>query len=228
MRHYFYVPSFKRSLISVACLIKDFYSVSFNNKVVIRKNNSLICNGWMHGNLYFIKPKMHSLLDTELEKNSKRHKSSHSNKSYLWHLRLGHISLNRIQMMVKEECLDLYEVEPWPQCESCLEGKMTKRHFDAKDGRAEELLELVHTDVCGPMNIEARGGYEYYITFIDDYSRYGYVYLMTRKSEAFDKFKEFRAEAEKQLDKSIKTLRSDRGGEYLSDEFLGYLIENGI
>ena len=86
----------------------------------------------------------------------------------------------------------------------------------------------MHTDVCGPTNIEARGGYEYYITFIDDYSRYGYVYLMTRKSEALDKFKEFRAEAEKQLGKSIKTLRSDRGGEYLSDEFLGYLIENGI
>ena len=228
LRYCFYVPRFKRNLISVACLIKDSYSVSFNNKVVIRKNNSLICNGWMHGNLYFIKPKMHSLLDTELEKNSKRHKSSHSNKSYLWHLRLGHISLNRIQRMVKDECLDLYEVEPWPQCESCLEGKMTKRHFAAKDSRAEKLLELVHTDVCGPMNIEARGGYEYYITFIDDYSRYGYVYLMTRKSEAFDKFKEFRAEAEKQLGKSIKTLRSDRGGEYLSDEFLGYLIENGI
>ena len=86
----------------------------------------------------------------------------------------------------------------------------------------------MHTDVCGPMNIEAHGGYEYYITFIDDCSRYEYVYLMTRKSEAFDKLKEFRAEAEKQLGKSIKTFRSDRGGEYLSDEFLGYLIENGI
>ena len=64
LRHCFYVPSFKRNLISVACLIKDSYSVSFSNKVVIRKNNYLICNGWMHGNLYFIKPKMHSLLDT--------------------------------------------------------------------------------------------------------------------------------------------------------------------
>ena len=67
-------------------------------------------------------------------------------------------------------CLDLYEVEPWPQCESCLEGKMTKRHFAVKDSRIEELLELVHTDICGPMNIEAHAGYEYYIIFIDDYS----------------------------------------------------------
>ena len=72
-----------------------------------------------------------------------------------------------------------------PQCESCLEGKMTKRPFNTKGKRSEKLLELVHTDVCRPMSVSAKGGYEYYITFIDDYSRYGYVYLMHRKSEVF-------------------------------------------
>ena len=66
------------------------------------------------------------------------------------------------------------------------------------------------------MSTHARGGYLYFVTFIDDYSRYGYVYLMKYKSETFEKFKEFKAEVEKQLGKSIKTLRSDRGGEYLS------------
>jgi hypothetical protein len=86
---------------------------------------------------------------------------------------------------------------------------MTKRSFSGKGLRSQELLELVHTDVCGPMNKPARGGYEYYITFTDDYSRYGYVYLMRRKSEAFDKFKQFKAEAELQLGKHIKALRSD-------------------
>ena len=65
-----------------------------------------------------------------------------------------------------------------------------------KSRKAQELLELVHTDVYGPMLAQAKGGYEYFITFTDDYSRYGYVYLMRRKSEAFEKFKEFRAEVE--------------------------------
>ena len=78
------------------------------------------------------------------------------------------------------------------------------------------------------MSTHARGGYLYFVTFIDDYSRYGYVYLMKYKSETFEKFKEFRAEVEKQLGKSIKTLRSDRGGEYLSQEFQSYLRDNGI
>ena len=129
---------------------------------------------------------------------------------------------------MKDGPLDFLREVRLPQYESCFEGKMTKRSFGAKGNRAEDLLEIVHTDVCGPMNVKAQGGYEYYVSFIDDYSRFGYVYLMHRKSETFDKFKEFHAKVEKQLGKSIKTLRSDRGGEYLSDDFLGHLIKNGI
>ena len=75
---------------------------------------------------------------------------------------------------------------------------MTKRPFPAKDNRTNTLLELVHTDVCGLINVRARGSYEYFITFTNDHSKYGYVYLMQHKSEAFEKFKVFRAEVEKQ------------------------------
>ena len=78
------------------------------------------------------------------------------------------------------------------------------------------------------MSTQARGGYEYFITFIDDYSRFGYVYLMKRKSEAFEKFKEFRVEVENQLGKWIKAIRSNQRGEYLLGDFKDYLTENGI
>ena len=151
-----------------------------------------------------------------------------SNETYMWHLRLGHINSSRIHGLVKSGILNSLIFEPIPVCESCLEGKMTKRPFKAKGNRATIQLELVHTDVCGPMSVQARGGYEYFITFIDDYSRYGYVYLMRHKSEAFDKFREYKAEAEKQLGVHIKQLRSDRGGEYLSGEFKSYLAQEGI
>ena len=69
---------------------------------------------------------------------------------------------------------------------------MTKRLFPTKVNNINALLELIHTDVCEPINIRARGGYEYFITFTDDHSKYGYVYIMQHKSEAFAKFKEFR------------------------------------
>ena len=78
------------------------------------------------------------------------------------------------------------------------------------------------------MSMHARGGFVYFITFIDDYSRYGYLYLMRYKSKAFERFKEFKNEVEKQLGRSIKSLRSNRGGEYLSQAFLDYLKDNGI
>ncbi|KAL0405429.1 UNVERIFIED_CONTAM: Retrovirus-related Pol polyprotein from transposon TNT 1-94 [Sesamum latifolium] len=83
-------------------------------------------------------------------------------------------------------------------------------------------------NVCGPLSIPARGGFSYFITFTDDHSRYGYVYLMRYKFEAFERFKEYRLEVENQTNRKIKALRSDRGGEYLSGEFIDYLKENGI
>ena len=80
------------------------------------------------------------------------------------------------------------------------------RPFKTKGYRAKEVLDLVHTDLCGPISTSARGGYEYFITFIDDYSRYGYIYLMRHKFETFEKFKEYKVEVEKNRGKSIKCL----------------------
>ena len=75
-----------------------------------------------------------------------------------------------------------------------------------------KLLALVHTDVCGPFDITTRDNFDYFIIFIDDLSRYGYVYRMRYKSKAFEKFKKFRHKVKKQTEKFIKILRSDREG----------------
>ncbi|KAK1609101.1 hypothetical protein QYE76_032774 [Lolium multiflorum] len=112
--------------------------------------------------------------------------------------------------------------------DACLMGKMTKTPFSGMMERATDLLEIIHTDVCGPMSVASRGGYRYVLTFTDDLSRYGYIYLMKHKSETFEKFKEFQSEVENQRNKKIKFLRSDRGGEYLSYEFSMHLKKCGI
>ena len=113
-------------------------------------------------------------------------------------------------------------------CEPYLEGKMTMRPFKAKGYRVKEVLDLIHTDLCRPMSTSARGGYKYFITFIDDYSRYGYIYLMCHESVAFEKFKEYKTEVENHRGKIIKSLRSDLGGEYLLGKFRQYLKDHGI
>ena len=105
---------------------------------------------------------------------------------------------------------------------------MTKTLFSGTMERATELLKIIHSDVCGPMNIEARDGYRYFLTFTDDLSRYGYIYLMKHKSETFEKFKEFQSEVENYRNKKIKFLRSDRGGKCLSYEFGLHLKQCGI
>ena len=110
----------------------------------------------------------------------------------------------------------------------CLLGKMTKTPFSRTMERASDLLEILYTDVCGPMSVDARGGYHYFLTFTYDLSRYGCIYLMKHKSETFEKFKEFQSKVENHHNKKIKFLRFDRGGEYLSYEFGLHLIQCGI
>ncbi|KAL0427787.1 UNVERIFIED_CONTAM: hypothetical protein Slati_2953500 [Sesamum latifolium] len=107
----------------------------------------------------------------------------------IWHARLGHISKDRIRKLVDSKNLEIDNLDHLPTCESCLKGKMTKKPFVGQSAIANGLLDLVHTDVCGPLSIPARGGFSYFITFIDDHSWYGYVYLMRYKSEAFGRFK---------------------------------------
>ena len=150
---------------------------------------------------------------------TKKFKSNDLNSTYLWHCRLGHINEKRISKLHQVGVLNSFDFESYDTCESCLLGKMTKDPFTGHSERANELLDLIHTYVRGPLSSDARGGYKYFITFTDDFSRYGYVYLMRHKSESFEMFKSFQNEVQNQLGKTIKALRSDRGGEYLSQEF---------
>ena len=85
--------------------------------------------------------------------------------------------------------------------------------------RATDLLEIIHTDVCSPMSVEARGGYHYFLTFTDDLSRYGYIYLMKHKSETFEKFKEFQSEVENHRNKNKNFYDMITEVKYLSYEF---------
>jgi transposase InsO family protein len=95
---------------------------------------------------------------------------------------------------------------------------MTRKPFGTGT-RSEFPLQLIHSDIYGPMNVRARHEGRYFITFIDDYTRYGHVYLISHKSEDLACFKKFIIFLENQLDRKVKALRTDRGREYLSDEF---------
>ncbi|KAL4282170.1 hypothetical protein GQ457_03G015050 [Hibiscus cannabinus] len=177
----YFVPSLTKNIISVSCLDKIVFEI-------IIKNNS--CS-FFYDNLFYGSAQLINglyILNQEnmiFNINNKRLKTNDSNQTYLWHCRLGHISERRISKLHKDGLLDPFVFEQLDVCASCLLGKMTKTPFSGKGERASDLLGLIHSDVCGPMNTQTRGGYQYFITFTDDFSRYGYIYLMRHKSEAY-------------------------------------------
>ncbi|KAL0394412.1 UNVERIFIED_CONTAM: hypothetical protein Slati_4407400 [Sesamum latifolium] len=127
--------------------------------------------------------------------------NDHEN-AQIWHATLGHISKDRIRKLVDSKNLEIDDLDHLPTCKSCLKGKMTKKPFVGQSAIATGLLDLVHTDVCGPLSTPARGGFSYFITFTDDHSR---------------------LEVENQTSRKIKALRSDQGE--LPPSFWGYALE---
>ena len=103
-----------------------------------------------------------------------------------------------------------------------------KNPFLKSETKTKGVLELIHSDVCGPVSSTSLSGFEYYITFIEDFSRKNWIYFLKEKSEVFEKFKEFKALIENLSEKKIKTLRSDNGGEYTSKEFGAFCKDSRI
>ncbi|KAM2008534.1 hypothetical protein ACFX16_003413 [Malus domestica] len=229
LKNCLYFPSCIKNLISISKLLRDGHSVLFDKmSCTLYLNGRIISHGNMIEGLFHLE--MNSGMHCIASGNTSKPKRAREevNQEKMWHLKLGHVNLDKIHKMSKDEYIRPLGNDKMGTCECCLKGKMTRSTFTGKGERATEILGLIHTDVCGPMSTTSRGGFSYYITFTDDHSRFGYVYLMKYKSESFERFKEFKNEVEKQTGKQIKILRSDRGGEYLSNEFLDYLKECGI
>lgn len=148
----------------------------------------------------------------------------------LWHLHYGHLNVNGLKLLNKKDMVvGLPEMGKLDLCEGCIFGKQSRKPFPVgKSWRASQCLELVHAYLCGLMKNESLGGSRNFLLFTDDYSRMSWVYFLKFKSEAFENFKKFKALVEKQIGCNIKALRTDRGGEFLSDEFNLFCNENGI
>ncbi|KAJ9556327.1 LOW QUALITY PROTEIN: hypothetical protein OSB04_010941 [Centaurea solstitialis] len=208
----YYIPNMIKNVLSFDLLVDQGFYYKYDYKMFsVFKDNIFYFKATPVNGLYTVNLQDNS---SEIYHISKRSKDI-EDQTYLRHCRLGHINKKRVELLLKGGFLGTFNYKPFDNCESCLSGKMTKQPFNKENERATDLLEIIHTDVCGPFSHVARGGYRYFITFTDDFS-------------SFERFKEFQNEVHNQLDRKIKFLRSDRGGEYLSDEFDNHLMECGI
>jgi hypothetical protein len=183
-----YVPGLEKNLVSISCLedkgnITDFV----DGKVLSWHKDSSIENarviGSHEGNLYRL-----------LEQNEEALLHDEVNPNELWHRRYTHINYQALPFL-KRMVEGIPELQSTHEgiCKGCSLGKNIKKPFPSRNNRSKEILDLIHSDVCGPMPVKYLGGSSYYVIFIDDYSRKTWLYLLKTKDEVFNKFQEFKA-----------------------------------
>ncbi|XP_073102006.1 uncharacterized protein [Elaeis guineensis] len=152
--------------------------------------------------------------------------------TWLWHLRFGHVNFGSLKVLSSKATvkgLPLIEDTPKGICEGCITGKHSRASFPKESfHQARRPLQLIHTDIYGPITPASFGGRHYFLTFIDDFSRKIWVYHLKEKCDALETFKRFKALVENQTRCKIKALRSDRRGKFTSNAFEEFCISQGI
>ncbi|TQD69871.1 hypothetical protein C1H46_044597 [Malus baccata] len=211
-----FVPKMRRNLISASKIVKDGFGFLGDDEClkIFQKNHldSVLGTAYLSDNLWCLNCTVESINQHVLNTSTKRMHCS-DDSFILWHKRLGHISKERVLKLSRAKLIPELNFTTATDCVDCVKGKMTNfRKLDAK--RCHDLLEIIHTDICGPFPTKTICGNSYFVNFIDDFSRFCYTYLLSEKSSVLDCFKIYKTEVEKQLGKTIKIVRSDRGGEY--------------
>ncbi|KAL6286215.1 hypothetical protein ACE6H2_010605 [Prunus campanulata] len=221
----FFVPSLKSNLLSLGQLHEKGYEIKITGGAcqIHDQKRGLIAKAYMTTNRMFplhIQSHGPTCFSTKV-----------NDPAWLWHLRYGHLNFRGLKTLHdKEMVIGLPQITcPSEVCEVCVVGKQHRETFPkGKAWRARRPLELVHSDICGPITPASNAGKRYFITFIDDYSRKTWVYFLQEKSEALNAFKHFKAAAENEIEKTIKVLRTDRGGEYNSKAFENFCAIHGV
>ena len=222
-----YVPEMEGNLLSVKKLAKRGLTISFEDKFCSIKNKSCeIACGYLDGKLYRLK--------TNEERALKMNQGMKIETTDIitWHKRLGHRNCETIRSMIKNDVISdigISNNKITGKCEVCVKSKMVKKLFKAKlEITSSNCLDVIHSDLCGPTKNFTPSGGRYFLTFVDDFSRFCRVFILKNKGEVLEKFIEFANEVENLFSRKIKTLRTDNGGEYVSKEFEKFLKTRGI
>lgn len=228
-----HVPDLRAKLASVAKITDHGFKVIFskNNAEVVDDHGNVKTIADRVGNLYFIHENDEHVQNVENSSNALQSEQPRKSLAETWHRRLGHLNYKDMYAALKEDRIrgiKIPESNDNIQCEICLKGKMTATPIPKKSVRKSDLLEIIHTDVCGPMRCQSLGKAKYFATFIDDASRWCEVRFLRTKNEVFEAFKEIKAMFENQKGRKIKFLQSDNGTEYINGKFDSYLKNAGI
>jgi hypothetical protein len=222
MANVLFVPQLGANLLSVSKLIANENKVVFEKKgcTIYEKSGKIVATCMAKNGMYKLKMdnnEKNCLLATNKQEDM-----------MTWHRRLGHVNaqfLKKMKTAVDGVDFNDNDEASIKNCSVCAEGKQHALPFGTSTRKTTKILQLVHSDVCGPVETVSIGKNKYFMTLIDDYSRKVFVYFLERKNQAFDKFREFKAAVENELGEKIVCLRTDNGGEYVNTEFDKFLVK---
>ncbi|KAH9681573.1 Integrase catalytic domain-containing protein [Citrus sinensis] len=213
LEHVRHVPGSKKNLISLGMLdSSDYVFKSDHGGLKVMKNSSIIMKGVKNNGLYVLEGSLVPVL-------SALHVSSDVDKAKMWHLRLGHMSAKSLQELSKRGLLCGDNVEELKFCENCIFGKAHRMKFERGFHKSKAVLDYAHSDLWGPAQVPSLSGGRYFVTFIYDFLRKVWLYILKTKDQAFEKFKIWRALVENQFEMKLKALRADNGLEFCNKEF---------
>lgn len=221
------IPQFRNNLLSVSNITDNGYKIVFHKDYanVVKEDGKddgpVAMKAKRQDKLYLVQ----ETSSREFAQLSKVHDSD----LMKWHCRLGHLNFNDVKKMTNMVTGMTGNFNgPNVTCEICCKGKIHRLPHKPTTTREKDTLGLIHSDICGPMQVPSLGGARYFVTFIDDKTRHIEVAMLKERCEVLKAFKEYKAKAEKSTGYSIKKIRSDNAKEYLSKEFTNFLKEEGI
>ena len=225
LREVYYIPCLKYNIISLGQISEE------GNKVEL-KGEFLRVYDNQERLLIKVKRSANRLYKIVIETNKQECLMTKTDElSRLWHARLGHVNYQALALMSKHQMVEGMPkiIKPNTVCDGCLMGKQTRKTFPNKTKfSAKKELELIHGDLCGPISPPTASGYKYFFLLVDDFSRFMWVFFLKGKDEALQAFKNFRVLVENGSERKIKVLRTDRGGEFNSNEFKEFCEGAGI
>ena len=222
-----HVPAIGSNLLSVAKIVDHGHHVVFSpTGCHISSDQGTRVQGIREGNIYLLRTENRALVAL-----SNRDSAT---TAEVWLRRLGHRDFSQKAQEVLHKGVTGLEIrgEEWESvdrvCTTCAAGRQHKETMTGTREKTENLLQNIHSDVCGPMETPTLTGERYFVTFIDEASGRLAVSLMRSKADVLENFTAYRQRAEKDTGRQIKCLRSDGGGEYVNRRFTTYLREAGI
>ncbi|GJR67774.1 pol polyprotein [Tanacetum coccineum] len=217
-----YVLEIRKNLVSSCRLNKFGFRLVFeSDKFILSKNQMYVGKGYAVNGMF-----MHNVMVVKNDINKMNSFAYLIESSNVWHGCLGHVNFNSMRRLIKFNSIPNFHIDSKYKCETCVEAKLTRSSFKSVK-RKTKPLDMIHTNICDLKSLPTKGGNKYFITFIDDCTKYCYIYLLKSKDEAIDTFVLYKTEVENQLGQKIKVVRSDRGGEYVSS-FAEICAKHGI